>query len=174
MVWTSTWFDPVVEGDSAQALLDKGVDVLAMHQDSPAVGEKAEAAGARWVSYNSDMSAFAPNAYLTAPVWDWGPRYAEIIEAARAGTYTPAPDGYWGSMADGVVALAPIASDVNADVVAAVEARRAEIIAGTFHVFSGPINDQDGYEAVAAGETLDDGALLGMEFFVQGVIGTLG
>ena len=55
-----------------------------------------------------------------------------------------------------------------------VEARRAEIIAGTFHVFSGPINDQDGYEAVAAGETLDDGALLGMEFFVQGVIGTLG
>ena len=102
------------------------------------------------------------------------PRYAEIIEAARAGTYTPAPDGYWGSMADGVVALAPIASDVNADVVAAVEARRAEIIAGTFHVFSGPINDQDGYEAVAAGETLDDGALLGMEFFVQGVIGTLG
>ena len=174
VVWTSTWFDPVVEGDSAQALLDKGVDVLSMHQDSPAVGEKAEAAGARWVSYNSDMSAFAPNAYLTAPVWDWGPRYAEIIEAARAGTYTPAPDGYWGSMADGVVALAPIASDVNADVVAAVEARRAEIIAGTFHVFSGPINDQDGYEAVAAGETLDDGALLGMEFFVQGVIGTLG
>jgi basic membrane protein A len=174
VVWTSTWFDPVVEGDSAQALLDKGVDVLSMHQDSPAVGEKAEAAGARWVSYNSDMSAFAPNAYLTAPVWDWGPRYAEIIEAARAGTYTPAPDGYWGSMADGVVALAPIASDVNADVVAAVEARRAEIIAGTFHVFSGPINDQDGYEAVAAGETLDDGALLGMEFFVQSVIGTLG
>ena len=174
VVWTSTWFDPVVEGDSAQALLEKGVDVLAMHQDSPAVGEKAEAAGARWVSYNSDMSAFAPNAYLTAPVWDWGPRYAEIIEAARAGTYTPTPDGYWGSMADGVVALAPIASDVDADVVAAVEARRAEIIAGTFHVFSGPINDQDGYEAVAAGEALDDGALLGMEFFVQSVIGTLG
>ncbi len=50
----------------------------------------------------------------------------------------------------------------------------AEIIAGTFHVFSGPINDQDGYEAVAAGETLDDGALLGMECFGQGVIGTLG
>jgi hypothetical protein len=41
-------------------------------------------------------------------------------------------------------------------------------------VFSGPINDQDGYEAVAADEILDDGALLGMEFFVQGVIGTLG
>ena len=27
-----------------------------------AAGERAEAAGARWISYNSDMSAFAPNA----------------------------------------------------------------------------------------------------------------
>ena len=63
--------------------------------------QAAEAAGARWVSYNSDMSAFAPDAYLTAPVWNWGPRYVEIIEAAQAGTYTPGY--YWGSMADGVV-----------------------------------------------------------------------
>ena len=34
VIWTSTWFDPAVEGDSAQALLDKGADVIAMHQDS--------------------------------------------------------------------------------------------------------------------------------------------
>ena len=39
VIWTSTWFDPAVEGDSAQALLDKGADVIAMHQDSTAAGE---------------------------------------------------------------------------------------------------------------------------------------
>ncbi len=172
VAWTSTWFDPVVEGDSAQALLDKGADVIAMHQDSTAAGERAEAAGARWVSYNSDMSAFAPNAYLTAPVWDWGPRYAEIIEAATAGTYTPGY--YWGSMADGIVDLAPIADDVDADVVAAVEARKAEIIAGDFHPFSGPIHDQAGNVMVAAGETMGDGDMLGMSLFVDGVIGATG
>jgi len=172
VAWTSTWFDPVVEGDSAQALLDKGADVIAMHQDSTAAGERAEAAGARWVSYNSDMSAFAPNAYLTAPVWDWGPRYAEIIEAATAGTYTPGY--YWGSMADGIVDLAPIADDVDADVVAAVEARKAEIIAGDFHPFSGPIHDQAGNTMVAAGETMGDGDMLGMSLFVDGVIGATG
>jgi basic membrane protein A len=172
VAWTSTWFDPVVEGDSAQALLDKGVDVIAMHQDSTAAGEKAEAAGARWVSYNSDMSAFAPNAYLTAPVWNWGPRYTEIIEAAAAGTYVPGY--YWGSMADGLVDLAPIADDVDADVVAAVAARKAEIIAGTFHVFSGPINDQAGNVMVAAGATMEDGDMLGMGLFVEGVIGATG
>jgi len=172
VIWTSTWFDPAVEGDSAQALLDKGADVIAMHQDSTAAGEKAEAAGARWVSYNSDMSAFAPNAFLTAPVWDWGPRYVEIIEAAKAGTYKP--DSYWGSMADGVVDIADIAADVDAGVKAAVADKKAAIIAGNFHVFSGPINDQDGHLVVAAGETMDDGSMLGMDFFVEGVIGSTG
>ena len=170
--WTSTWFDPVVEGDAAQALLDKGADVIAMHQDSTAAGQAAEAAGARWVSYNSDMSAFAPEAYLTAPVWNWGPRYVEIIEAVRAGTYTPGY--YWGSMADGLVDLAPIADDVDADVVAAVAARKAEIIAGTFHPFAGPLYDQDGKLVLAAGGIRSERAMLGMDFFVQGVIGTLG
>ncbi len=28
--WTSTWFDPAVEGDAAKALIDAGADVIAM------------------------------------------------------------------------------------------------------------------------------------------------
>ncbi len=60
VVWTSTWFDPTEEGDAAQALLDSGVDVIAMHQDTSAPGQAAEAAGAGWVGYNTDMSEFAP------------------------------------------------------------------------------------------------------------------
>jgi basic membrane protein A len=172
VVWTSTWFDPVVEGDSAQALLDKGADVIAMHQDSTAAGEKAEAAGARWVAYNSDMSAHAPAAHLTAPVWNWGPRYIEIIGQATDGTYEGGY--YWGSMADGVVDLAPIAADVDSAVKAAVAERKQQIIDGTFHPFQGPINAQDGSLYVAAGDVLDDGTMLSMDVFVEGVIGSLG
>ena len=172
VIWTSTWFDPAVEGDSAQALIEKGADVIAMHQDSTAAGERAEAAGVRWVAYNSDMSAFAPNAHLTAPVWDWSNRYAQIIEQAADGTYSGG--SWWGSMADGVVALAPIADDVPGDVQAAVADSQQAIIDGELHVFSGPIHDQDGNVAVAAGETMDDGAMLGMSWFVEGVIGSTG
>jgi basic membrane protein A len=172
VVWTSTWFDPVVEGDSAQALLDKGADVIAMHQDSTAAGEKAEAAGARWVAYNSDMSAHAPAAHLTAPVWNWGPRYTEIIGQATSGTYEGGY--YWGSMADGVVDLAPIAADVDSAVKAAVAERKQQIIDGTFHPFQGPINAQDGSLYVAAGDVLDDGTMLSMDVFVEGVVGSLG
>ena len=172
VVWTSTWFNPAVEGDAAQAVLDKGADVIAMHQDSTAAGEKAEAAGARWVSYNSDMSAFAPNAFLTAPVWNWGPRYVEIIEAAKAGNYSPT--SFWGSMADGTVDLAPIASDVDQSVVDMVMEAKAAIIAGDLHPFTGPLNDQDGNQVLGAGEVMDDGTMLGMMFFVEGVIGSTG
>ena len=172
VVWTSTWFDPVVEGDSAQALLEKGADVIAMHQDSTAAGEKAEAAGARWIAYNSDMRAFAPKAFLTAPVWNWGPRYVEVIEQAAAGTYEGGY--YWGSMADGIVDLAPIADDVDDIVKSSVAARKQQILDGTFHPFQGPINAQDGSVLVSSGFIMSDEEMLSMMVFVEGVIGSTG
>ncbi len=173
--WTSTWFDPAVEGDAAQALLDGGADVIAMHQDSTAAGEKAQGAGARWVSYNSDMSAFAPDAYLTSAVWDWGPYYTSVIEDVAAGNYNGG--AYWGGMEDGIVQVGSIADDVSADIKGQIEDLSAQMIAGTFEPFTGPINDQDGNEIIADGEVPPDFAaeglsLLGMNVFVEGVIGS--
>lgn len=170
VTWTFTWFDPAVEGDSAAALLEAGADVIAMHQDSTAPGLAAQEAGARWVSYNSDMSAFAPDAFITAPVWNWGPYYARIIDAVAAGTYSPG--AYWGGMDDEIVALAPLAADVPADVAAEIDAVAASLIDGSWDVFTGEIRDQDGNVVVAAGETMEDGPMLGMEFFVEGVVGS--
>lgn len=77
-------------------------------------------------------------------------------------------------MADGVVALAPIADDVPGDVQAAVADSQQAIIDGELHVFAGPINAQDGSVMVAAGETMSDGDMLGMMSFVEGVIGSTG
>jgi len=168
--WTSTWFDPAVEGDAAQALIDAGADVIAMHQDSTAAGEVAEKAGARWVSYNSDMSAFAPNAYLTSAVWDWAPYYTKVIEDVAAGTWTPAP--YWGGMEDGIVKLGSIASDVDSALVTQVNGLADQMAAGSFEPFTGPLLDQDGTEQVAAGVSMEAGAMLGMDWFVQGVEGS--
>ncbi len=175
--WTSTWFDPAVEGDAAQALLDSGADVIAMHQDSTAAGEKAEAAGARWVSYNSDMNEYAPDAYLASAIWDWGPYYASTIEAVADGSFSGG--GYWGGMEDGIVQIGSLADDVSDDIQAQIADVSDQMIAGTFEPFTGPINDQDGNEVVAAGDVPPDfGAdeegrsLLDMNWFVEGVIGS--
>jgi len=163
VVWTSTWFDPPKEGTAAQSLLDAGADVIAMHQDSAAPGQAAEAAGAKWVGYNTDMTEFAPTAWLTAPVWDWGPFYLAQAQAVAAGTWEPT--AYYGNMADGMVRLAPFGESVDADTIALIEERQAQIIDGSFSVFPDPIVNQDGVE-----QPLGD--IFGIDYFVEGVIGS--
>jgi basic membrane protein A len=51
--------------------------------------------------------------------------------------------------------------------------KKGEIAAGTYQVFSGPIKDQAGVEKVPAGTVMADADLLGFNWFVQGVVGTL-
>ncbi|MCY4176578.1 MAG: BMP family ABC transporter substrate-binding protein [Acidimicrobiaceae bacterium] len=172
VVWTSTWFDPAVEGDSAKALLESGADVIAMHQDSTAAGVEAQNAGARWVAYNSDMREFAPDAFITAPVWNWGPRYAATIEAVADDSYTPG--SYWGGMADGIVDLAPLADDVPSGIADRINEVSEQIREGEWDVFTGEIRGQDGAVRVAAGATMTDGDMLGMDWFVEGVVGDPG
>ncbi len=163
VVWTATWFDPPVEGDAAQALLDAGADVIAMHQDSSAPGLAADAAGAKWVGYNTDMSEFAPDAWLTAAIWDWGPHYLLTAEQVIAGTWQS--EAYYGNMADGMVDLASFGSSVPQDIQDQILERRDQIIDGSFSVFPDPIVDQDGNERPL-------GDIFIMDYFVHGVIGS--
>jgi simple sugar transport system substrate-binding protein len=55
------------------------------------------------------------------------------------------------------------------DVKATAMETEAAIIAGTLHPFKGPIMKQDGSELVPEGQNVDDGTLLGMNFYVKGV-----
>jgi basic membrane protein A len=171
VVWTSTWYDPEVEGQAAESLLGAGVDVLGMHQDSPATGQAAEAANAGWTGYNSDMERFAPQAWLTATTWDWAPYYIETVREVMEGTWEP--ESYYGDMGDGMVNLAPFGERVPADIRDDIEARQAELTDGTFAPFTGPIVDADGEERAADGEEMTLEQLLSMDFFVEGVIGDL-
>ena len=170
VAWTKTWFDPTVEKQAAESLLDAGVDVLGQHQDTTAAGVAAEAKGAKWVGYNSDVKEAAPAAWLTAPTWNWGPYYTKTTKSVADGT-CPA-DEYYGSMADGMVTLASFGDSVDADTQASITAKGEEIIAGTFAPFTGPISDQDGKEVIASGVKAELGELLSMSYFVKGVIGS--
>ncbi|MDH4145368.1 MAG: BMP family ABC transporter substrate-binding protein [Acidimicrobiia bacterium] len=170
VVWTSTWFDPTIEKEAAVSLLNKGVDVVAQHQDTPSAGEAAQAADAFWVGYNDDMSRFAPDAWLTAPIWDWGPFYIKTVEDVRAGNWKS--EQYYGNMADGLVTLGEVSDKVPADVRSQIEETQADIISGDFAPFTGPIEKQDGSEAYAAGKVAPLDELLGMDYFVEGVVGS--
>ena len=170
VVWTKTWYDPATEKEAAKSLLDVGADVITQHQDSPGPMEAAQEAGAWGIGYNSDMSAFAPGAVLTSAMWNWAPLYTQAVEQVRGGTWKSR--SLWEGMAEGVVAIAPLSDKVPAEVKAKVETARDDIVSGRLHVFSGPINDQSGAVKVPEGQAMSDQDMLGMTWFVQGVVGT--
>jgi basic membrane protein A len=171
VVWTQTWYDPAKEREAAESLLDVGADVIAQHQDTPAPQQAAEKRGHYSIGYNSDMTSFAPAAHLTAPVWHWDAYYQKVAEEVHNGTWTSSQ--YWGGLEDGIVGLSPYSDLVPQEVRDLVEAKKAEIVAGNWDVFTGPINDQDGALLVAEGETIPDQDLLGMTVFVEGVVGQI-
>ncbi len=170
VVWTKTWYDPATEKEAAKSLLDAGADVIAQHQNSPAAQETAQERGAYSVGYNNDMSSFAPRAHLVAAVWNWTPFYLDMVQRFRAGTWKAG--SYWPGLEMGVIGLSPYGPMVPADVRAKVDARKAAIAKGEFVVFSGPVRDQSGKVRIEPGKKPEDKDLLGMNWFVEGVMGT--
>jgi basic membrane protein A len=170
VVWTKTWYDPATEKEAAKSLLDVGADVIAQHQDSPGPQEAAQEKGVYSIGYNTDMTPFAPKAHLVAPIWNWGPFYAEIVKAVQNGTFEP--KAYWYGLETGIVDISPMSDKIPADVQTLVLSTKQAIIEGKFKVFTGPIKDQQGQVKMAAGQNATDTELLGMNWFVQGVIGT--
>ena len=172
VVWVNSWYDPGKEGDAAKALIDQGADIITQHTDSPAPLQVAEQRGVYGFGQASDMSAFAPKAQLTAIIDDWNPYYVARVKAAMDGNWTSTDT--WHGLKAGMVGIAAYGDAVPADVRAAADAVKDGIIAGTLHPFDGPITNQAGEQVIAAGETLDDGVLLGMDWYVEGVQGELG
>ncbi len=170
VVWTSTWYDPNVERQAAESLVAAGVDVLAQYQDTPSTGQVAQEAGIKWTGFNADMSKFAPKAWLTGTVWNWGPIYIDTAKAVIDGTWKPDP--VYGHMKDGTTGLAPYGEEVSAETREKVEAKRKEIESGAFAPFTGPLKDQDGKEVLADGQVATLKELLEINYFVDGVLGS--
>ena len=170
VVWTSTWYDPVVEREAAVALLDQGVDIIAQHQDTTEPQKAAQERGMLSIGYDSDMGKFVGESVLTSAIWNWGSYYIDTVGSALDGTWET--HQFWGSLADDIVRLAPYSDLVPQDVRDDVEAARERILAGD-DVFCGPINDQNGQLMVPEGECMSDGDMLGMDWLVEGVSGTI-
>jgi len=170
VVWTKTWYDPATEKEAAKSLLDVGADVIAQHQDSPGPQEAAQERGAYSIGYNSDMSSFAPKAHLVAAIWNWGPFYKEIVDQVRSKTWKS--QSTWEGIDKGIVDISPMAGMVPQEVQKKVMDARQAMIDGKLKVFVGPVKDQDGKIRIAEGTVAPDPDLLGMTWFVQGVVGT--
>ncbi len=170
IVWIYTWFDPAKEADAATALIEQGCDVVLQHTDSTAPQAAAEkAGGVITFGQASDMAMFKPMPRVSSIIDDWAPYYIARTQAVLDGTWTSTDT--WDGIGPGMVGIGEITSAVPADVKAEALAMKDAIASGDYHPFTGPINKQDGSVWLAAGETADDGTLLGMNFYVEGIKG---
>ncbi|MCC0019589.1 MAG: BMP family ABC transporter substrate-binding protein [Nitratireductor sp.] len=167
VVWVNSWFDAGKEADAAKALIDQGVDILTQHTDSTGPMQVAEERGIKAFGQAFDQISAGPNAQLTAIEDTWGPYYVKEIKAAIDGTWKGG-QSTWDGLKDGILTMAPY-TNMPDDVKAMAEATEAKIKSGELHPFTGPVNKQDGTVWLKEGEVSDDGTLLGMNFYVEGV-----
>ncbi|EKF57987.1 basic membrane lipoprotein [Agrobacterium albertimagni AOL15] len=166
VIWVNTWFDPGKEADAAKALFDQGVDVLTQHTDTTAPMQVAEERGLKAFGQASDMIAAGPTAQLSAIVDTWAPYYIKRTQAVIDGTWTSAQT--FDGLVDGILSMAPY-TNMPDDVKAMAMDTEAKIKSGELKPFTGPINKQDGSAWLAEGESADDGTILGMNFYIEGV-----
>ncbi|MFL2787177.1 MAG: BMP family ABC transporter substrate-binding protein [Paracoccaceae bacterium] len=170
IIWAYTWFDPPKEADAAKALIEQGADVILQHTDSTAPQAAAEKAG-NVITFGqaSDMGEYAPMPRVSSIIDDWGPYYIARTQAVLDGTWESVDT--WDGIREGMVGIGEISDAVPADVKAEALAMIDAIAAGDYHPFTGPINKQDGSPWLADGEVSEDGPLLGMNFYVEGLTG---
>ena len=170
VIWVNSWFDPGKEADAAKVLIGQGADIITQHTDSTAPLQIAAEKGVMGFGQASDMIKFAPKAQLTSIVDNWAPYYIERTKAALDGTWKSVDT--WKGLAAGTVEMAPY-TNLPADIVKMAQDTEAKIKSGALHPFKGPVYKQNGSLAVAAGKSLNDGTLLGMNWYVKGVDGKL-
>ena len=134
VTFTGSWYDEALEKEGAQKLIDGGCKLISQHADSLGAPTACENAKVPNVSYNGSTIEAAPNTYIISSRINCAPYYQYAIQCVIDGKDI---DADWtGTLATGSVVL----TDLNTAVAAegtqeAIDAAKAELEAGTLHVF---------------------------------------
>ncbi|GAB6096323.1 BMP family ABC transporter substrate-binding protein [Desulfatiferula olefinivorans] len=184
--WIGFWFNiPGVTADPTQVashFFDSGFDVLISGIDtseavSVAKQKRLSGKDVRAIPYDYKHACDgADTVCLGVPYFNWGPSYVDLIGRAMAGTLTQ----QW-------IWLSPNWSDINdpdaghvgflkgpamtADVSAALDQFIADLGSGKVHLFTGPLNYQDGSVFLAPGDVATDRNIWYMPQLLQGMHG---
>lgn len=156
---TNSWFDPEAEEAATVELLSIDCDVMAQHCDTPYPQTLAQEKGVYGIGYNSDMSKETPDSCLCSVIWNWSAYYTSAVQSIIDGTW----DGsnYYGGMAEGIVDITNLADFCAEGTQERVDEATARILSGSFNVFDGMIETNDGSTVGEDGKTLDDATITG-------------
>ena len=133
-----SWYDPPKAKESAFAMMDAGADV--MYAERFGVSDAAVERGKMAIGNVIDTADAYPGTILASALWHMETTVDTAIAAVAAGSYTADDYGQYSFMAHGGGSLAMDATLISADVVAAVDAKLAAIMDGSFVV---TINDEE-------------------------------
>ncbi len=132
--FTNSWFSVDGERDVANALIEKGAVLISQHADSMGAPGACDEKGVPNVFYNGTTIEECPNTYLVASRINWAPYFEYMVTCVAEGTEIAAD--WTGTLETGSVVVLDLNDKVAAEGTAeAIEAAKAELIAGTVHVF---------------------------------------
>ena len=169
--WTSSWYDPATEKAAATELINSGCDIISAYCDTLNPQMTAQENNCFAIGCSSPGYETIPKAYLTAPMVDWAAYYTMDVASILDGTWTG--ENRWLGMADGIVVLDTLSENCAEGTEEAVDTAKKAIIDGSLDVWAGEIKDNEGNVKVAEGKTLSDEELLALDWFVEGVIGSV-
>ena len=146
--------------------------MILQHTDSTAPQAAAEKAG-NVITFGqaSDMAEYKPKPRVSSIIDNWAPYYIARTQAVMDGTWESQQT--WDGIGPGMVEIGEITDAVPAEVKEEALAMKEAMANGEYHPFTGPLKKQDGSDWLAEGETADDGTLLGMDFYVEGLTGEI-
>ena len=163
----------VKEAEATNALCDAGCDVITCHVDGPKVViETAAGRGSFVCGYHADQTSLAGDKYLTGAEWNWAGVYTGMVATVQGGGTIE--NFVRGGLAENFIKMSPLGPAVSDAGRAQFEATKAEIMAGGFAAYKGPLKDNTGAEVVAAGVSLveTDVSIESMGYLVDGVLGS--
>ncbi|MEG2413303.1 MAG: BMP family ABC transporter substrate-binding protein, partial [Clostridia bacterium] len=134
----NTWFDQKNEKGFAEDLIStSNCDVIAQHCDTTGPQVAAQENKVWGVGYNMDMTEAAPDAHLTATIWNWGVYYTAATKAAIEGNWNSFDRAYYKGIAEGLVGVSPVTKNCAEGTQEKIDAVTKIMKDGTWDVFTG-------------------------------------
>ena len=133
VTFTGSWYDETAEKEGANLLIEDGCVLISQHADSMGAPTACETAGVPNVSYNGSTVDSCPNTFIVSSKINWAPYFTHIIECVKNGEAIEAD--WTGTISTGSVELTDLGSAAAEGTAEAIVAAKAEIEAGTLHVF---------------------------------------
>ena len=133
VTFTGSWYDETAEKEGANKLIQNGCVLISQHADSMGAPTACETAGVPNVSYNGSTVSACPNTFLVSSRINWAPYFEYAMGCVADGTAI-ATD-WCGTLETGSVELTELGTAVAEGTKEAIEAAKADLIAGNIHVF---------------------------------------